>query len=295
MTKPVFSPRLPPRASPTIRFPLPPSRCLYSTTTSGSPPFITATDRRAPHTGLIRILTLNHPPTRNALSRQLLHELRAQVSALTAPDSAVRVLILASGLPTAFCAGADLKERATFDAAQTRAFLSDLRATFALLAALPRPSIAAVHGVALGGGLELALGATFRVMAADAAVGLPETRLAIIPGAGGTYRLRECVGSARALDLILTGRRVDGVEAARIGLCERLVQGGREEVLAEALALAESICEGGPLAIDAALEAVRAGRAEVENEMYERVVRTEDRDRALLAFAEKRRPVFTGR
>lgn len=167
------------------------------------------------------------------------------------------------------------------------------------------------------------------MLTSNAVVGLPETRLGIIPGAGGTYRLAALVGAARARDLVLTGRRVVAPEAYFLGLADRLVElrpeseaqarewqalgednnrgEDREELdrrmlaaarrlaLSEAVRLAGEICEGGPVAVRAALRAVGEPREAVEKTMYERVVRTEDRDEALRAFAEKRKPVFKGR
>jgi len=185
-----------------------------------------------------------------------------------------------------------------------------LRNTFATLASLPIPTISAISSVALGGGLELALSTHFRVLASTATVGLPETRLGIIPGAGGTHRLPALIGLGRARDLILTGRRVAAPEAYFLGLADRLVEvrpddehaadGGvlaaaRRAAMSEAVRLAQEICEGGPVAVRAALQAVSWAREEVENRMYERVVGTEDRDEALKAFQEKRKPVFKGR
>lgn len=152
-----------------------------------------------------------------------------------------------------------------------------------------------------------------RVLASTAQVGLPETRLGIIPGAGGTYRLPALIGIGRARDLILTGRRVSGAEAYFLGIADRLVEvvpeegedgedgkgklmtRAREEVLRESVRLAGDICEGGPVAVRSALKAVSYAREEVENQMYERVVGTEDRNEALAAFREKRRPSFTGK
>ena len=155
-----------------------------------------------------------------------------------------------------------------------------------------------------------------RVLASAAIVGLPETRLGIIPGAGGTYRLPALIGFARARDLIITGRRVGASEAYFLGLADRLVdvetkdregedgekdegkekgRRAREMTLKEAVRLAGEICAGGPVAVRAGLRAVDAAREEVENSMYERVVGTEDRHEALIAFREKRRPVFKGR
>src|SRR2546423_1035808 len=154
------------------------------------------------------------------------------------------------------------------------AFLTKLRQAFASLSALPIPTISAISSTALGGGLELALCTHMRVLASTAQVGLPETRLGIIPGAGGTYRLPGLIGLSRARDLILTGRRVSASEAYFLGIADRLVevlpdevaqtQDGNDglmkragdEVLKEAIQLAGEICSGGPVAIRAALEAV---------------------------------------
>lgn len=152
-----------------------------------------------------------------------------------------------------------------------------------------------------------------RVFASTAQVGLPETRLGIIPGAGGTYRLPALIGLGRARDLILTGRRVTAAEAYFLGIADRLVEvlpeEGKEgedakkellkragdEVLKAALQLAMEICEGGPVAVRSGLQAVAYAREEIENKMYERVVGTEDRNEALKAFREKRKPEFKGR
>lgn len=156
--------------------------------------------------------------------------------------------------------------------------------------------------MALGGGLELAMATSLRVFARTAVVGLPETRLGIIPGAGGTYRLGRLIGKSHAKDLILTGRRVDADEAFRLGLCNRLVgttndtaEVARQQALTEALKLATQICDGGPLGVRAALKAIDAGNEEGENAQYETVIDTDDRNEALLAFKEKRKPAFIGR
>jgi methylglutaconyl-CoA hydratase len=176
---------------------------------------------------------------------------------------------------------------------------------------LPIPTISAVHAPALGGGLEIALTTTLRLFSSNVEVALPETRLAILPGAGGTYRLPSIIGLTRARDIILTGRRVKAAEAYFLGLCDRLVQvdepvdpkdtkalgTARERVLSESIELARQICEGGPVAIRQALKAVNEWQVGegVENAAYEGVVRTKDRDEALAAFREKRKPVFEGR
>ncbi|KAL4795536.1 ClpP/crotonase-like domain-containing protein [Aspergillus venezuelensis] len=263
----------------------------------------------APGSGNIRVLLLNRPNARNALSKSLLTSLSQHVQSIAAEggNGPTRALVIGSNTDTAFCAGADLKERLQMSKDETQAFLAKLRGTFRDLAALPVPTISAVSSLALGGGLELALCSHLRVFGSDSTVALPETRLAIIPGAGGTYRLPQLIGVNRARDLILTGRRVTGPEAYFIGLCDRLVEilpeeekkegAAREKVLRESIKLAMDICDGGPIAIKQALKAVNGfeGGEAVENEAYDGVVDTDDRREALIAFAEKRKPAFRGR
>ncbi|KAF5555669.1 methylglutaconyl hydratase [Fusarium napiforme] len=303
-------------------------RRYYSSTTE---PLIRVTNLPAPNTGHIRILELNRPSARNAISRALLANLRAEIDALHSqygPDGEelplqkrfggaagtdekgpTRAVVLASAVDTSFCAGADLKERKGMSQGETAEFLTNLRNTLTSLSNLPIPTISAISSVALGGGLELALSTHFRVLSSNATVGLPETRLGIIPGAGGTHRLPALIGLSRARDLILTGRRVGAPEAYFLGIADRLVEvvpederdgsdvlgEARKAALSEAVRLAQEICEGGPIGVRAALQAVAWAREEVENKMYERVVNTEDRNEALKAFQEKRKPIFTGR
>ncbi|OMP85941.1 Methylglutaconyl-CoA hydratase, mitochondrial [Diplodia seriata] len=259
----------------------------FRASSSSAQPLIKLTNIPAPHSGTIRVLSLNRPEARNAISKALLSELIQHVNAIhgegTKPTT--RALVIASEIDTSFC----------------------LRGAFNSLSQLPVPTISAVSSLAFGGGLELALTTHLRVFSSNAVVALPETRLGIIPGAGGTYRLPALVGLNRARDLVLTGRRVGGPEAYFIGLCDRLVQVlpeeigqegvARKKVLDEAVRVAMEICEGAPIAIRAALAAVEgcAGGEAVENEMYGAVVDTEDRYEALAAFREKRKPVFKGR
>ncbi|EMD00155.1 hypothetical protein BAUCODRAFT_30626 [Baudoinia panamericana UAMH 10762] len=282
------------------------SSSRYATSLSSS---IKLSSVPAPHTGSIAVLSLNRPKARNALSRQLLSELGGVVEGLHAEagKGSTRALILASESDDAFCAGADLKERLTFTHEDTQAFLKALRGTFTRLSTLPIPTISAVSSSAFGGGLEIALCTNFRVMASTATVGLPETRLAIIPGAGGTFRLPALIGPARARDLILTGRRVMGPEAYFLGLCDRLVEVTDEQrvapgvarglVLEQAVEMANTICEGGPVAIRAAMKALSGWQEgeRSENAAYDIVMPTKDRTEALKAFGEKRKPMFEGR
>ncbi|KAF2758101.1 mitochondrial methylglutaconyl-CoA hydratase-like protein [Pseudovirgaria hyperparasitica] len=280
---------------------------FYST--PSTPSVLKITSVPAPHCGSIRIISLNRPEARNAISRQLLAELETQIKSIAGEgaDGPTRALILSSESDASFCAGADLKERKAMSQNETSAFLKQLRSTFALLASLPIPTLSSVSSLALGGGLELALCTHLRVFSSRAIVSLPETRLAILPGAGGTYRLPAIIGAQRARDLILTGRRVSAAEAYFLGLCDRLVEvtdeearvsgKGRERVLEESVKVAREICEGGPVAIRAAVKAMEGWeRGEnSENEAYDMVVGTEDRNEALRAFGEKRKPSFKGR
>lgn len=269
-------------------------------------------DLEAPHTGIIKLIEMNRPKAKNAISRQLLKDLSHEVEAIHEEKDAsqARAVILASAPDDVFCAGADLKERKSMSQGEVQDFLMTLRHTFSRLASSPIPTIAAVSGSALGGGLELALCCHFRVFSDNAVVGLPETRLAIIPGAGGTFRLAQAIGQSRAREMILTGRRFGGLEASLFGLCHRLSPDLGEDSTVEpseltpdqsnlmakatALKLAEEIANGGPIAIRAALQAIDGSSQEAENAAYETILQTKDRTEALRAFAEKRKPEFKG-
>jgi methylglutaconyl-CoA hydratase len=243
------------------------------------------------------VLSLNRPAAKNAISLQLLTDMQQHLTTLTTSPTPLRVVILASNVPNAFCAGADLKERATMTPHQVVTFLGLLRATFRQLEVLPVPTIAAIDGPALGGGLEMALCCDMRVVGQNAKVGLPETRLAIIPGAGGTQRLSRLIGIPRAKELIYTGRILSPQQAMDMHLANTLC----EDAMVGALELARELLPQGPVAIRMAKLAIDRGSQmdmdnalEFEQACYAQVIPTQDRLEGLNAFREKRRPVYKG-
>jgi methylglutaconyl-CoA hydratase len=249
--------------------------------------------------GAIVVLTLDRPDRMNAMSRKMVLEL-GRLGRILSQDASVRAIVLTGAGDQAFCAGADLKERKDMSQDDVRQQLRLYRTELGWLDAFPAPVVAAINGVALGGGLELAMLCDLRVAAEHAVVGLPETTLGIIPGAGGTQRLPRIVGEARAKELILLGRRITASHALAIGLVNRVSRPGTN-VLADTLEWIKPVAEGAPLAYRAALRAVdeaaelplEAG-LERELSLYEECLVSEDRVEALKAFAEKRKPVFKG-
>ncbi len=247
----------------------------------------------------ILILTLNRPEVMNALNFPLLHELRDAVEAVRfRPD--IRVLIVTGSGEKAFCSGADLKERAGLSPQKVKAYIYTIRNLFTAIEFLNKPVIAAVNGLALGGGTELALASDIRIAADTATMGLTETRLAIIPGAGGTQRLPRLVGKGKAKELIFTGRRVDAAEAREIGLVNKVCQPG--ELIDECRKMAAMICETGPIAIEQAKYAINYGLETdlntglaIESNAYWVCIPTEDRLEGLTAFREKRKPMYKGK
>ncbi|HEX9295089.1 MAG TPA: enoyl-CoA hydratase-related protein [Polyangiaceae bacterium] len=250
--------------------------------------------------GAAAILTIDRPDRMNALSRDTLLAL-GQFGRDAIADPAVRAIVLTGSGDKAFCAGADLKERHGMDENDVRAQLLRYREELRPLDHSPKPVVAAINGLALGGGLELALMCDLRVAAATAVLGLPETTLGIIPGAGGTQRLPRIVGEARAKEMILLGRRVDAEQALAWGLVNR-VSPANTAVLEDTLAFIEPITSGAPIAQSAALAAIDvsfdvslAHGLELERAYYDACLRSDDRRLALEAFAQKKRPVFTGK
>jgi methylglutaconyl-CoA hydratase len=254
------------------------------------------TERR----GTIAIVTLDRPDRMNALSRATVERLGAIGRELQA-DSSVRACVLTGAGDKAFCAGADLKERQGMSREQVREMLGLYRSELEWLSSSDFPTVAAINGVAVGGGLELALACDLRSMTEHATLGLPETGLAIIPGAGGTQRLPRLIGQARALDLVLTARRVSAQEALILGLINRLVPEA-EGLLDATLKWLIPLADGAPIAQRAALRAVRAAARlpldeglAFEREQYEQCLVSHDREEALLAFSEQRKPQFQGK
>lgn len=255
---------------------------------------VVLTERRGP----VVILTLNRPDKMNALSFPTLLMLREAIESVRF-DASVRAVILTGAGDKSFSAGADLKERATMTPVQVKEFIRTIRDTFTALEDLGKPVLAAVNGVALGGGTELALACDIRLAADTATLGLTETGLGIIPGAGGTQRLPRLVGKGKAKELIFTARKVSAAEAKEIGLVEQVYPADR--LLDEAIAMAEQIAQNGPVAVEQAKYAINAGFETdlktgllFESRAYDVIIPTKDRLEGLAAFREKRRPVYVG-
>jgi enoyl-CoA hydratase/carnithine racemase len=255
-----------------------------------------SSDVRVEQTGAVGVVKIDRPERRNALSPEVMEALAAAVEQLDA-DEAVRCIVIA-GSDEVFAAGADIKamaERSFQDVVE--------RSTAALwqrIAGARTPLIAAVSGFALGGGCELALTCDMIVASDTAEFGQPEITLGIIPGAGGTQRLARVIGKQRAMELVLTGRRIDANEAHRLGFVNVVVANGRW--LDEAIELASVVARRPPLAVKMAKQAVLAaeemalsGGLAHERRLYELAMATEDRVEGMTAFLEKRRPQFRGR
>ncbi|MBX6394973.1 MAG: enoyl-CoA hydratase/isomerase family protein [Alicyclobacillaceae bacterium] len=245
--------------------------------------------------GFVATVTLNRPEVMNALNYETIARLGDAVQELKGRRDVRAVIFTGNG--KAFCVGADLKERRTLDDWQVRRNVRKIRDVFSAVERLPQPTIAAIHGYAFGGGFELALACDFRFAAEDAVMGLTETSLAIIPGAGGTQRLPRLIGPMRAKELIFTARKIGAKEAYDLGI----LTGVDSDPLAKARTLAEEIAQNGPLAvrqakfaIDRGLEVSLSTGLEIESAAYEVLIPTKDRVEALEAFREKRKPVFRG-
>ena len=249
--------------------------------------------------GGVRHIILNRDQGKNSLSKAMLAELNSAVETVT-NDKDARVVIISSNVAKVFCAGADLKERATMPENQIAGMVAQLRDAFQGVANIPVPVIAAIDGAALGGGLELALACDLRVASDTSIIGLPETALAIIPGAGGTQRLPRLVGLGKAKELVFLAKRMGGQEAKDIGLVTECTAAG-PAVLEKAMEMATKMCTHGPVGMRMAKQAMDQGiqgslisGLECEKQAYGNTVPTKDRVEGLLAFKEKRKPVYIG-
>ena len=250
--------------------------------------------------GTVSVFTIARPERMNSLSRATLRAL-GKLTREAIENPSVRAIVITGSGVKAFCAGADLKERQGMSENDVRAQVELYRSELGILDRSPKPVVAALNGVAFGGGLELALMCDLRVAAPHVEVALPETTLGIIPGAGGTQRLPRMIGEARAKEMILLGRRLGAAEALAWGLVNRVSPEG-VSVVDDAIAYIAPIADGAPIAQAAALEAIDRSfdtplevGLELEKVSYDKVLVSEDRREALAAFAEKRRPRFTGR
>ncbi|WP_042883274.1 enoyl-CoA hydratase/isomerase family protein [Cupriavidus necator] len=247
------------------------------------------------YAGPYAVLTLNRPEALNALQFTMIEALSYTLDQVAASDA--RALIVTGAGPKAFCAGADIKELMDRDLMAQRVGAQLGQRTFAKLGALRIPSVAVLHGYAFGGGLELAMACTFRIATVKARMGLPEIKLGLIPGYGGTQRLPRLVGEARATELVMSGRTVDAIEAERWGLVNRVVPEGEPEELGKAF-MADFVSYSRCASLFAR-EAVARGMAttldeglDIEADLSTLAYQTADAAEGMRAFLQKRTPEF---
>jgi enoyl-CoA hydratase len=247
----------------------------------------------------IALITVNRSEKRNALNAQVMTELDGAFRRAES-DPGIRGLILTGAGDAAFVAGADIRELMERSPAESRRASLGGQRIFRRLELMGKPSVAAINGYALGGGLELALCCTLRVASENARLGLPEIKLGILPGYGGTQRLPRVVGRGRALEMMLTGEQVDAAEARRIGLVNHVVP--QPELLDFSRGLLRKILENAPVAAALILEAVEVGLSsgleeglQFEAAAFGLASATEDRREGLAAFLEKRKAAFQGK
>lgn len=247
----------------------------------------------------VAVVTLNRPEAMNAFNYDMLAELGQVVDAIRInPD--IRLVIFRGAGGRAFSVGADLKERKTLTTEQVKRNLYKIGEVFTTIENLPQPTIAMLDGFAFGGGMELALACDFRIASEKSVMGLTETSLAIIPGAGGTQRLPRLIGESKALELILTAKKLSAKEALDYGLVTKV--SSDSTIVEETEAFVMSILANGPIALQQAKFAVKNGMnadlqtgLHIERKAYELTIPTEDRVEALIAFGEKRKPQFKGK
>ncbi|MDQ3784786.1 MAG: enoyl-CoA hydratase-related protein [Actinomycetota bacterium] len=249
--------------------------------------------------GRVAVVTLNRPGHMNAISGALADRLAVTFQEV-ARDSETWAVVLTAAGETAFCAGADLKERRRFSLEDFQRNRTSMRSMFGALRELPQPSIASTFGFALGGGFELALSCDLTVASEDTVFGLPEARVGLFPAGGATQLLTRAAGPRLAKEMIFTGRRFDAQRAKEIGLVVEVV--GRADLAGATMALAEEICRVSPVAvreakgvIDAALGAPLGQGLELENDAWRRTVQSDDRAEGIAAFNDKREPRWRNR
>ena len=243
------------------------------------------------------LIRLNRPQALNALSFKLVEDLSRAIDQVGASDA--RALLVTGAGEKAFCAGADIAELAGRTLAQTKRGAELGQAVMGKIERLPMPSVAIVNGYAFGGGLELALACTFRLVTPNAKLGLPEIKLGLIPGYGGTQRLPRAVGEARALEMILTARTLDAQTALAWGLASRLVEG---DPLAAGIAFAREFSGYSLPALGFAREAVQRALdtpvhegLRIEADLSTLAFQTADAAEGMAAFLAKRKPAFKDR
>ena len=247
----------------------------------------------------IAYITINRPQVLNALNAQTIDELRRAFIDIKKDEAVGAVIITGSG-DKAFVAGADINELSVQTPASGKEFASGGQHVLTMIENLGKPVIAAINGFALGGGCELAMACTLRIASENCQLGQPEVNLGITPGYGGTQRLPRLVGKGKAMELILTGNRIDAKEAERIGLVNQVVP--HNELMDAATALAKKIMSKGPIAIRYAIEAINKGMEMslqegiyLEATLFGLLCATEDMKEGTRAFIEKRKPSFKGR
>jgi enoyl-CoA hydratase len=247
----------------------------------------------------VAIITINRPDKLNALNAETIRALHAVLHEVHG-DASIRAIVLTGAGEKAFVAGADIAELAKMGPVDGVQVSREGQAAFRFMERMPKPVIAAVNGFALGGGLELAMAAHIRIASGRAKFGLPEVKLGIIPGYGGTIRLQRLVGRGRALELMLTGDMIDAAEAYRIGLVNRVEE--PDALLDAARGLARKMIGNGPIALALAIEAVDRGMTTtiddaqiLESNLFGLLASTEDMREGMQAFLEKRKAEFRNR